>query len=83
VHYVGRVQAVPHLFLLYHGICLTKEEKKAWKNLRVVEKCQLGMIHCVVMAAFCGQQGQVVNPNLCALEDLGQCSVSVDFCHAV
>jgi hypothetical protein len=61
---------VPRLCELYNGICLTTEEK-AQKILRVVEKCQFGMIHCVRMATLQVAR-EVVDPDFCALGDLGQ-----------
>jgi hypothetical protein len=49
------VRAVPLLGVLYPGICLTAEEKSTENSsVGVVEKCQLGTIQCVDMAAFCG-----------------------------
>jgi hypothetical protein len=43
------------LCVLYLGIWFTTEEKSTEETLiRVVEKCQLGTIQCVSMAAFCG-----------------------------
>ena len=48
----------------------------------VVEKCQLGTIQCVDTAALCGQPGKVVDPDLPALGDPVQHSVSGDVCRA-
>ena len=48
---MGRVRAVPRLRVLHSGI--TTEEKKHGKtSVRVVERCELGRIRCVDMAAF-------------------------------
>ena len=50
---MGRVQVVPHLCMLYPGILLATEIKSTVNTLvKVVEKCQLGTIHWVDMAAL-------------------------------
>jgi hypothetical protein len=38
---MGRVRAVPHLYELYPGICLTTEEKHGKTSVIVAEECQL------------------------------------------
>jgi hypothetical protein len=51
--FLGRVQAVPPLCVLYPGFHLTNEEKSAGKtSLRVFKKCQLLAIQYVDMATF-------------------------------
>jgi hypothetical protein len=48
--------------------------------VRVVEKYQLGAIHCVDMAAFCRLPKQVVDHDLPSLWYPVQPSVSVNIC---
>ena len=54
---MGRVRAVSRLCVLHPGIYLTSDGKSKEKtSVRVVQKCQVGMIQCVDMSVFVFQK---------------------------
>lgn len=79
---MGTVRAVPCLCELYRGHCLTAKGEARKQPVRVVEKCQVDMIQRVETAALREYPGQCVDPDLPALGDPRQRSVSVDICRA-
>jgi len=79
-----KVWTVFCLCVLYPVISRATEEQSTEKtSVTLVEKWQLGTIQCVDMAAFYGYPGQVVDPDLPALREPAQRSVSVDIRWAV